>query len=67
LNATVNAQGGFTGVAYTSSVTGNTPSAGSHTVTVEASSTAASGGNPAIHAFSGLPASAWMRVEPVGL
>jgi hypothetical protein len=67
LNATVNAQGGVNGVAYTGSATGNTPSAGSHTVTVEASSTAVSGGSPAIHAFSGVPASAWMRVEPVGL
>lgn len=67
LNATVNAQGGVNGVAYTGSGLLATPSAGTHTVNVEASSTAVSGGSPAIHAFSGLPASAWMRVEPAAL
>jgi hypothetical protein len=67
LNATVNAQGGINGVAYTGTGMLATPSAGTHTVNVEAMSTAVSGGAPAIHAFAGLPASAWMRAEPVGL
>lgn len=67
LAATVTAQGGVSGVAYTGSITGNTPAAGAHTVTVDAWSTAVSGGSPAVHAFAGLPASAWLRVEPVGL
>lgn len=64
---TTTAQGGVGGIGYTYSVVGNTPSAGSHTVTVEAFSSAVSGSTPQIHAFSGLPASAWMRVEPVNL
>jgi hypothetical protein len=67
LNATVNAQGGFTGIAYTGSGLLATPAAGTHTVTVLASASSVSGGSPAVHAFSGVPASAWMRVEPVGL
>jgi hypothetical protein len=67
LNATLSAQGGVTGIGYTGAATANTPSAASHTVTVQAWSSAASGGSPAVHAFAGLPASAWMRVEPVGL
>jgi len=62
--STVNAQGGLTGTGYTSSLLGNTPAAGSHTVTVQAWS---SSGAPQIHAFAGVPASAWLRVEPVGL
>lgn len=67
LDNTLNAQGGTDLVAYTSSVTANTPASGSHTVTVQAWSSAASGGSPAIHAFSGVPAAASMRVEPVAL
>jgi hypothetical protein len=67
LTASNSAQGGVNGVAYTGSVTGNTPSAGPHTIIVQASSSAASGGNPQLHAFSTLPASAWLRVEPVNL
>ena len=61
------AQGGVTGIGYTSSVTSNTPSSGSHTVTVQAFSSAVSGSAPQVHAFGGVPASAWLRVEPVGL
>ena len=62
------AQGGVMGIGYTGSATGfGTPSAGTHTVTVEAFSSAVSGSAPQVHAFGGVPASAWVRVEPVGL
>jgi hypothetical protein len=64
LDNTVNAQGGLTGIGYTNSSLGNTPSAGSHTVVCQAWS---SSGAPQIHGFSGLPAAAYMRVEPVNL
>lgn len=64
LNATVNAQGGFTGIGYTSSVTSTTPSAAAHTVEVQAWSNT---GSPQIHGFSGLAAPAYLRVEPVNL
>jgi hypothetical protein len=68
LTASTSAQGGLTLIGYTGSgFGGNTPSAGSHTVSVQAWSSVVSGASPQIHAFSGLPNSAWMRVEPVNL
>lgn len=67
LAASTSAQAGFTGIAYTGSATSNTPASGAHTVTVQAWSSAVSGSSPQVHAFSGVPASAWMRVEPVNL
>jgi hypothetical protein len=60
-------QGGFTGVAWTSSVVGNTPSAGTHTVAFKADTDSGAGGFPKIHLITGTPSSAWMRVEPVNL
>lgn len=66
LDATVSAQGGITAIGYTSAAAGNTPGSGSHTVTVQAWASAASGGSPAIHGFAGV-VSAYLRVEPVTL
>lgn len=63
------AQAGIHAEAYTGSSSGffATPAAGSHTVTIQAFASATSGSAPQVHAFSGVPASAWMRVEPVAL
>lgn len=60
-------QGGFTSVAYTSSASGNTPSAGTHTITFQGQTDFGSSGFPAIHNLSGSPVSAYLRVEPVSL
>jgi hypothetical protein len=67
LTASTIAQGGLNGVGYTNSAFSNTPSAGSHTVTVQAFATVIASGEPTVHPFTGVPASAWMRVEPVNL